>query len=178
MAKYHFVTEFSVTADRERVWESLSDPTGWPAWWRWLKRVEVHDPGGPDRLGARYTYSFGTALPYTLSFQVTVVAVDRPSTLVGRASGELQGEGHWRLTDAEGGGTDVRYVWLVETTKRWMNALAPIARPAFSWNHDILMRDFARGVARVTGSELRSVGNSAVRPGTPGFYAPPASSTV
>src|SRR5688572_20400998 len=43
MAKYHFVTDFSVTADRERVWDALSDPTGWPSWWRWLKHVEVHD---------------------------------------------------------------------------------------------------------------------------------------
>lgn len=175
MARYHFVTEFSVTADRERVWEALSDPTSWPSWWRWLKRVDVLDEGGPDRLGARYTYAFGTALPYTLSFELEVVAVDRPSTLVGNASGELQGSGHWRLTDAEGGGTDVTYTWLVETTKRWMNILAPVGRPAFSWNHDVLMRDFAKGVARVTHSELRSVRNSTVRPGAPGFYVAPTS---
>ena len=174
MAKYHFVTEFSVTADREQVWEELSDPSDWPTWWRWLKRVDVHDEGGPDHLGGRYTYAFGTALPYTLSFQVLVTQVQRPSYLLGEASGELQGAGHWQLENAEGGGTDVTYVWLVETTKRWMNVLAPIGRPAFSWNHDVLMRDFAKGVARITDSELRSVRNSTVRPGAPDFFRAPA----
>ena len=175
MARYHFVTDFSVSADRERVWDALSDPSDWPSWWRWLKRVEVLDKGGADQLGARYRYSFGTALPYTLSFYLVVTAVDRPRSLVGQASGELQGSGHWLLEDAAGGGTDVTYVWLVETTKRWMNVLAPIARPAFSWNHDVLMRDFAKGVARITNSELRSVRNGAVAPGAPGFYVAPAS---
>ena len=173
MAKYHFVTEFSVTADRATVWDALTDPTDWPSWWRWLKRVDVLDEGGEDRLGARYTYAFGTALPYTLAFNLTVTHVDKPSTLAAEASGELQGTGHWRLTDAEGGGTDVTYVWLVETTKRWMNVIAPIGRAAFSWNHDVLMRDFAKGVARITDSELRSVRNTTVKPGAPGFYQAP-----
>lgn len=173
MARYHFVTEFTVTADREAVWEALRDPTGWPSWWRWLKRVEPLAVGGPDGLGDRYRYWFGTALPYTLSFDLVVTAVDRPRTLVGQASGELQGSGHWLLEDAAGGGTSVSYVWLVETTKRWMNLLAPIGRPAFSWNHDVLMRDFAKGVATITNSELRSVHNSTVAPGTPGFFVPP-----
>ena len=56
MARYHFVTEFSLTADRPRVWDALSDPRDWPSWWRWLKPVDVHDEGGKDRLGASYTY--------------------------------------------------------------------------------------------------------------------------
>lgn len=174
MARYHFVTEFSVTAGRPRVWDTLSDPSDWPSWWRWLKRVDVLDEGGEDRLGARYTYAFGTALPYTLEFELKVTHVDKPTTLDAEASGELQGTGHWRLTDAEGGGTDITYVWLVETTKRWMNLLAPIGRPAFSWNHDVLMRDFARGVARITDSELRSLRNTTVKPGSPEFYRTPA----
>jgi Polyketide cyclase / dehydrase and lipid transport len=176
MARYHFVTEFSVSADREVVWEALRDPTDWPSWWRWLKRVESLEEGrGPDGLGDRYRYAFGTALPYTLSFDMHITAVDRPRAIVGEASGELQGSGHWLLEAAAGGGTDVSYVWLVETTKRWMNVIAPIGRPAFSWNHDVLMRDFAKGVARITNSELQSVRNSTVRPGAPGFYVAPAS---
>ena len=174
MARYHFVTDFTVTAERDWVWARLTDPTDWPSWWKWLKRVDVHDAGGEDHLGGRYTYAFGTALPYTLAFDMVVTAVDRPNSLTGIASGELQGSGHWRFSDAPGGGTRVEYVWLVETTKRWMNVIAPIGRPAFSWNHDVLMRDFAKGVARITDSDLVSVLNSAVRPGSPGFFVPPA----
>ena len=174
MARYHFVTEFSVSASRDVVWDAVRDPTDWPSWWKWLKRVEPLAVGGPDGLGDRYRYSFGTALPYTLSFDMVVTSVDRPRTLVGEASGELDGSGHWLLEDAADGGTSVTYVWLVETTRRWMNLLAPIGRPAFSWNHDVLMRDFAKGAARTTNSELRRVHNSTVAPGTPGFHVPPA----
>ena len=173
MARYHFVTELSVTAERERVWDALHEPTDWPSWWKWLKRVEPLATGGPEGLGDRYRYSFGTALPYTLSFDMEVIFVERPRRLVGRASGELEGSGHWLLEEADGA-TAVTYVWLVETTKRWMNMLAPVGRPAFSWNHDVLMRDFAKGVARITDSELRSVHNSTVAPGAAGFYVPPA----
>ena len=177
MAKYHFVTEFSVTADRETVWGALDDPTGWPAWWRWLKRVEVLDEGRPDHVGARYRYSFGTALPYTLSFDLLLTRVRRPAHIEGEASGELQGSGLWQLEAVEGGGTSVTYIWLVETTKAWMNLIAPIGRPAFSWNHDVLMRDFAKGVATITNSELRSAHNSTVKPRDPNFYRRPEVTT-
>lgn len=78
----------------------------------------------------------------------------------------------WLLEDAAVG-TDVTYMWLVKTTKRWMNVLAPIGCAAFSWNHDVLMRGFATAVARVTNSELRRVHNNAVAPGAPGFYVAP-----
>ena len=174
MARYHFVTEFGVSADRETVWSTVQDPTGWPVWWRWLKRVDLLEEGGADNLGARYRYSFGTALPYTLSFETLTTNIERPAVADAAASGELEGSGHWRLSEADAGGTDVSYTWLVETTKAWMNALAPVARPLFSWNHDVLMRDFAKGVASVTNSELRYVRNSTVRPGTSGFYVPPS----
>lgn len=173
MARYHFVTEFDVTADRDTVWGALEDPTGWPSWWRWLKRVDVLDEGGQDRLGARYRYAFGTALPYTLAFETMVTNVQRPAVMQAEASGELEGSGLWRLTEGPDGGTHVEYTWLVETTKRWMNILAPVGRPAFTWNHDVLMRDFAKGVAGVTDSRLVSVHNTALSPRASGFYRLP-----
>ena len=39
----------------------------------------------------------------------------------------------------DGGSTRVRYDWRVKTTKPWMNLLAPVARPFFKWNHDVIM---------------------------------------
>ncbi|MEP6741453.1 MAG: hypothetical protein ABJB61_03065 [bacterium] len=56
----------------------------------------------------------------------------------GRAIGELQGVGRWQLSH-DGPLTTVRYDWKVETTKPWMNLLAPLARPFFNWNHDVVM---------------------------------------
>ena len=57
--------------------------------------------------------------------------------------GELRGTGRWSLTSqgAEGRETLVRYDWNVGTDKAWMNALAPVARPLFEWNHDVLKHE-------------------------------------
>ncbi len=176
MARYHFVTVLRLSADRERVWEELQHPERWPAWWRWLRDCEVLNQGGEHSLGARYRYAFGTALPYTLSFETEIISVERPRQLKGRASGELEGFGLWQLEPVAEGGTDVTYSWLVETTKPWMNVLAPVGRPAFSWNHDVLMKDFAKGLARATGATLRSVDNRTVRPGSRGFFQLPGAS--
>jgi hypothetical protein len=73
--------------------------------------------------------------------------------LEGQASGELEGMGRWRLyTAAET--TAVLYEWEVRTTRPWMNRLAPLARPAFAWNHDVVMRQGAEGLARLLGARL------------------------
>jgi hypothetical protein len=50
-----------------------------------------------------------------------------------------------------------------------MNLLAPIARPAFNWNHHVIMNDFAAGLAGSLGARLVSVENLVIKPGAPGF---------
>jgi len=58
------------------------------------------------------------------------IRIEPPLLLEGIAIGELQGRGLWQLS-TENNETGVRYDWNVETTKRWMNLLSPIARPLF-----------------------------------------------
>jgi len=65
----------------------------------------------------------------------------------GRAFGELDGKGIWTFRE-ENGTTHVRYDWQVTTTKAWMNLLAPVARPVFSWNHDRVMSGGFEGLQR------------------------------
>ena len=50
--------------------------------------------------------------------------------------------------------TAVVYEWNVATTKRWMNLLAPLARPVFAWNHDWVMGNGAEGIAAHLGCRL------------------------
>jgi len=64
--------------------------------------------------------------------------VEPINVIEGRAIGELQGTGRWQLSH-DGALTTARYDWKVQTTKAWMNLVAPIARPLFSWNHDVVM---------------------------------------
>ena len=42
----------------------------------------------------------------------------------------------------------MRYIWEVDTAKRWMNALAPLLRPLFVWNHHAIMRAGEAGLRR------------------------------
>jgi hypothetical protein len=61
------------------------------------------------------------------------------SVIEARAFGELEGRGLWQFFNAGDAKTRVQYDWTVKTTKQWMNLLAPLARPIFRWNHNVIM---------------------------------------
>ncbi|MGB2693076.1 MAG: hypothetical protein WBB48_06550 [Thermodesulfobacteriota bacterium] len=67
--------------------------------------------------------------------------------LEGIAKGELDGKGIWRLSE-DGDQTIARYDWFVNTTKPWMNILAPLAKPVFEWNHKVVMSWGAQSLAK------------------------------
>ena len=152
MADYSFVTLWQFRSPLEPVWETIYRSEEWPAWWRGVERVERVEPGGDDRLGALRRYTWRSKLPYRLAFEMRLTRVEPLSLIEGEAVGELSGTGLWRLTH-DGGVTRVRYDWNVRTTKPWMNLLAPIARPLFKWNHDVVMNWGADGLARKLGVE-------------------------
>jgi uncharacterized protein YndB with AHSA1/START domain len=153
MAEYHFVSIWQISAPIEQVWEEVYHAERWPSWWKYVIGVDELEPGAADGAGQRLRLLFRTRLPYTLGFDVRVTSVQPPSELAAEATGELAGTGRWTLTAADGG-TLVRYTWDIRTTRRWMNLLAPVARPVFSWNHDELMREGGQGLARRLGAEL------------------------
>ncbi len=41
----------------------------------------------------------------------------------------------------------------MRTTKAWMNAIAPLARPVFAWNHHAVMKQGGVGLARELASD-------------------------
>jgi uncharacterized protein YndB with AHSA1/START domain len=168
VARYHFVTDVEVAAAPDPVWDVLVDVPGSAAWWRQVRRAEVLTPGREDGVGRRYRLDFRTALPYTIGFEAETTRISRPTVWETRIVGELEGIGRYELTPVAGG-TRLRHLWLVGTTKPWMNALAPLARPAFAWNHGVLMRAFATGLAGRLGVRLRFAGVFQVRPGEAGF---------
>ena len=52
----------------------------------------------------------------------------------------------------------VTFDWEVRTTRAWMNALAPLARPLFTESHDRLMRRGGQDLARRLGVPLLAAG--------------------
>jgi len=153
MADYHFVSTWQIQAPIERVWEEIYHAERWPTWWKYVVGADELEPGAADGVGKRMHLLFRTRLPYTLGFDVRVTRVRPPSELDAEATGELEGTGRWRLSPADGG-TLVRYTWDIRTTRWWMNLLAPVARPAFSWNHHELMRTGGESLAARLGAEL------------------------
>lgn len=119
--------------------------------------MTILDPGNADRVGGRYRIAWRSRIPYELEFDFAVREVDAPRAMEGRATGALEGHGHWRLFEQDGF-TAVLYDWRVATTKRWMNALAPVARPVFEYNHDVVMRRGGEGLARRLGCRLVAAG--------------------
>lgn len=95
--------------------------------------------GDDLEVGSIRRYEWKTRLAYNLVFDIETVRVEPVSYLEGRAKGELQGKGIWRLSQ-EGNLTVARYDWIVKTNKKWMNLLAPLAKSLFEWNHKVVMR--------------------------------------
>lgn len=120
--------------------------------WKGVTRAELLEPGAEDGVGRLWRYTWRSALPDDLTFESRVTRGEPPYLLEGDADGELIGIGRWRLF--EGQATAVVYEWNVRTARAWMNWLAPAMRPVFGWNHDVVMRQGAEGLAHLLNAPL------------------------
>lgn len=135
---FHLITEWTLNASIDAVWEVLTAPEDWPQWWKAVRRVELLEKGDADGTNSLRRMTWATALPYALSFDMCTTRLEPKSLIEGQASGELDGLGRWTLRD-EGGKTYVRYDWIVAVSKPWMRLFAPLLRPVFAWNHEVVM---------------------------------------
>ncbi|MEA2508797.1 MAG: hypothetical protein QOG21_879 [Actinomycetota bacterium] len=155
MANYLFVTTTELAAPLESVWEEVGRPERWVTWWPGLVAVTELEAGDQESRGSLQEFTFKSKLPYTLSFRGRITRVDPLQRMDIQAVGELEGVANYELEET-GRGTQMRLTWSVKTTKTWMNVMAPIARPFFAWNHDVLMKAGSRGLARKLGTEVTS----------------------
>jgi hypothetical protein len=139
------------------VFQAIWDSDRWPSWWRGVESVVTVEEGDREGVGSLGRYVWKSRLPYRLQFDTRITRVERPHLMEGEASGELAGTGRWRIYE-ENGLTAAVYDWAVRTTAPWMNVLAPLARPVFAWNHDVVMGWGAEGLARLLGARLVASG--------------------
>jgi uncharacterized protein YndB with AHSA1/START domain len=137
--QFHLVTQWTFASAPVAVWAALIEPEQWPAWWRAVKKVELIEPGDAGGVGAYRRFTWRTALPYTITFNMRTVRIEPLALIEGEADGELTGTGTWTLTPAKGG-TQVCYDWIVDATKPWMRLSAPLLGPLFAWNHNKVMQ--------------------------------------
>lgn len=150
--RYRFLTEFELSSSPSAVEKTLRDVGNWNTWWSWARRIEsLTSEHGV--VGARYRNRIATPLLYGFSYDTELVEVTDELIRL-NVSGDLEGTGMFRFQETDSGGSFLSFDWSVETRKRWMNLLAPVARPIFIWNHHRLMSDFGGGLARASGGEL------------------------
>lgn len=156
MPEYQFVTVWQIEAPIDAVWDAVYYSDRWPEWWDSVRKVVEISPGDENGVGNVRRYTWRSRLPYLLEFELRVTRVERPRMLEGLSRGELVGRGTWNLS-TDGHTTTVRNTWEVQTTKGWMNLLAPIARPLFAWNHAYSMRQGGEGLARLLRARLVAI---------------------
>jgi hypothetical protein len=138
VANYEFTTIWRFEAPQQQVLDLVFNSDEWPGWWRGVEKVERLREGDANHVGAVHRYTWKSKLPYRLIFDMETTRVEPINLIEGKAIGELQGFGRWQFSN-DGQITTARYDWKVATTKAWMNLLAPLARPLFRWNHDVVM---------------------------------------
>jgi carbon monoxide dehydrogenase subunit G len=153
MADYHYVSSWQLQAPIEQVWAALNDLEHLPVWYRGVQEARELVPGDAQGVGRRVRYVLKGRLPLRLAFEATTTRSEPPQDQELQAEGELAGTGCWSL-DQHGEVTAVTYHWDVRTTRPWMNLLAPIARPIFTWNSRGVMLQAGQGLARFLGARL------------------------
>ncbi len=153
MSTYSFLSVWELEASIEEVWEVIRQADGYSEWWSYIAESSQLEPGDADGIGALSRSVWRSALPYGFVIDTQAVRVERPHLLELAASGGLVGTGRWELS-SDGPITRVDYHWNVRTTAKWMDVVAPLARPAFAWNHGIIMRSGGEGLAQRLNARL------------------------
>ncbi len=146
--EYEFVTVWVFDAPVEKVWAEIKASENWSVWWKGVLRVEELKKGDAKGVGKIVRSTWKSALPYKLVFNSEIVRIEDFKLIEARAFGELEGRGLWQFESLAENKTRVQYDWRVRTTKKWMNLFAPVAKPFFRWNHNVIMNWGGMGLAK------------------------------
>ena len=144
--RFVFMDEWRLAAAPDDVWTVIRNAAAWPDWWPSVRGTTRLALGAPDRHEA-WEFRFRTRLPYDIVFVADLLVTDAELRVDARASGRLDGNGVFQVEPIDGGAL-VRFRWQVRPRLAWMRAIAPAARPVFSWNHRSLMAEGAFGLAQ------------------------------
>ncbi len=156
LTHYVFQSIWTVEAPFDDVCSVLADVESYPAWWPEIHRVESLGDG-------RFEMVARSLLPYELRF----VSEERPEkgapgVIEAALSGDLEGFARWTVTE-EPGTSRLVYDQEVETHKKLLDVLAPVARPAFRANHSLMMRHGQAGLRTYMAGYLRGAADRATR---------------
>jgi hypothetical protein len=159
---FDFNSTWHLPATPEDVWAKIADiDMSWPQWWPHcsfaapLSRTEAKSNSQVDVLKATTAYlNFKAHLGYTLTISIHPTQVVAPHEIDFDAGGHLNGIGRVTLTpENQGKATCMDIEWRVHPTQRWMNLLTPIAAPAFTAAHALMMRQGEKGLIKALANQ-------------------------
>ncbi|MDK1473432.1 SRPBCC family protein [Streptomyces sp. 549] len=144
---YRFRSEWLLSAPPEQVFDVLSRPEDYPAWWPQVREARA----GDDSSG---TALFRSLLPYELRVRARATRQE-PSAGVLEIGleGDLHGWARWTVRPHPSG-TAALFEQQVEVRRPLLRALALPVRPLLVANHAWMMRGGRRGLRRWLASGL------------------------
>src|SRR3712207_4135323 len=141
VAAYRFVDRWWIPgATAAEVYAILGDMASYPTWWP-QAFLAVDGEGGEPAPGKVDRVLSRGFLPYRIRWTSECVAAERPHRIATRLTGDFEGEGEWRIAEADGG-VVAELDWRPSVTKPLVRNLTPLLRPLFRANHEWAM---ARG---------------------------------
>ena len=151
-ARYVFQSIWHVDASPNEAFEVLRDINTYTAWWPEIKEVWQVDEESVD-VRAR------SLLPYDLRFTMRRTRGAKQAGVIEVAmTGDLEGFSRFTITRGEQG-SRVIFDEEVVTNKPLLNLLAPVARPAFRFNHALMMRHGIQGLRIYLAGFRRAAGS-------------------
>jgi uncharacterized protein YndB with AHSA1/START domain len=144
---YEIVSTWRVAGDIGAVFDVLTDAPSLPRWWpEAYQRVREVARGDPETGRGRISeITTRGVLPYDVNWRLEGLEAVRPTLIRVAASGDLTGVGEWRLRQ-DGPDVVLVYDWRVRVEKPWMRKIEFLLKPAFTLNHNWVMRRGERGL--------------------------------
>jgi len=136
---YRFRSSWEVEAEPADVYRALDGMDEYPQWWHEVRAVE--------RLAEnKYRIRVRSLLPYDLIFIGTEWERDPEAGILSiRMEGDLEGFSRWTISPS-GSTTTVTFDEEVTANKRLLRRLSLVGRPAFKWNHALMIRHCQSGL--------------------------------
>ena len=154
--EYSFTTRWKTGAPLHDVWDAVRLSLEWPQWWKSFTSVTEIEPGDANSIGSIRRYTLKSPTSYKLTFDMLLTDRNECKVLSGKATGELEGTGTWKFSERNGI-TYIECLWNVKTTRAWMNLFAFILRPAFEYNHRLVMKNGARYLEKKLGVPVADI---------------------
>jgi uncharacterized protein YndB with AHSA1/START domain len=156
MVHYQFETDLVLTAPIEEIFDTVRQVERYHQWWPSVRRSELVTAGDGSGIGHHTSHEIRGPLGYRMRFDLKALEMEYPRRARYLVRGDLIGTATYLLEPTEGG-TLVRFLWNVSTTKRWMTVLGPITRAIFLRSHSAVMREGAGAMAALLDGDLLRV---------------------